>query len=77
MTAFEDRVSAFREACEHEWNRVSFRLDTPLQGKVIYVCEKCDVFTYRIVTFVGYKLESLEDRMETDPALGWRSAGGR
>lgn len=56
----------FRMSCKHDWKPVAFDNVTPLEGRVVHVCEKCDSFSYRAVRFIGYRLESLEDKFEND-----------
>lgn len=64
MAGVEERAAAARESCEHDWRAVGFQERTPLVVAVVYVCEKCSGWTYREMRFVGYRLESIEDKIE-------------
>lgn len=52
----------------HQWKMVGLaRPDqSPLIIRVVYVCEACSSWTYHEMDFVGYKQESLQDRLDRE-----------
>jgi len=61
-------IDKSRQNCKHEWKVVS--LDTYAQGttdlRLICTCDRCDSWTYKIVAFIGYRLENVDDKLELE-----------
>lgn len=65
-----------RQSCEHVWERVGFQERTPVLVAVVYVCEKCSSYTYREMSFVGYRLGSIEELFDDELESGGGESGG-
>lgn len=46
----------------HTWKAVGVICDSPMDIRVVYVCEDCSCWTYHEMSFVGYRMETAEDR---------------
>jgi hypothetical protein len=49
---------------EHQWKVVGIIQISPLLIQVVSACEACSSWTYHEMDFVGYKQESLQDRID-------------
>ena len=52
-----------RISCDHVWEPVGYEEVTPTLIRVVYACSLCSSFTYHEMKFVGWKMESLDDRL--------------